>query len=387
MQNDNFYTNLPISKQKVNDLLLDTNAFQEVPSNWYIINTDIKGSTIAINNGMSELVNLIATGSIIAVLNIATEAKIDIPFFFGGDGATLIVPPTLITLIMPALVLHQSNVKKKFDIDLRVGNLLVSEVVEKGKGLKIAKIRVNKFYVIPIILGNGLQYAEKIIKARIISPSNPITDAQLNMEGMECRWNKIPPPNNAEEVVCLIVNVVEEKQQAAIFKNILDQAELIYGPLKNRNPISLDKLSLNIGMPKVMAELSLRKPNYHLFELMKNWCYSIIEKCSFLAGKRSKDYLNELVQLSDTFVMDGRMNMVISGTTKQREKLVKVLDGMEKAKEIIYGIFVSDQSVISCYVRDRKAQHIHFIDGGNGGYTKAAILLKEKIKKSNQPYV
>ena len=72
------------------------------------------------------------------------------------------------------------------------------------------------------------------------------------------------------------------------------------------------------------------------------------------------------------------MNMVISGTSQKRSQLVQSLDEMENAKEIIYGIFVSDQSVISCYVRDRNAQHIHFIDGGNGGYTKAAILLKKK---------
>lgn len=383
MQNDNFYTNLAISQQKVNELLIDTKAFQEVPPNWYIINTDIKDSTIAVNNGMSELVNLIATGSIIAVLNIAAKAKIDIPFFFGGDGATLLVPPTLVELIMPALFMHQSNVKEKFNIDLRVGNLLVGEVVKKGKLLKIAKLEANRLHTIPIVLGNGLQYAEKIIKARIITPQSPKKDALLNLEGMECRWNKIPPPTNAEEVVCLIVNAVEEKEQAFVFKKILDQTELIYGSSQNRNPISLDKLSLNIGMPKVMAELSLRKPNYHFLELMKNWFYSIAGKFWFFTGKTNQDYLNELVQLSDTFVMDGRMNMVISGTSTQREKLVKILEEMEKAKEIIYGIFVSDQSIISCYVRDRNAQHIHFVDGGNGGYTKAATLLKEKIRKNN----
>jgi len=377
MRNDDFYTKLPTLNRRISELLLDTDAFHKVPTNWYIVNTDIKGSTILVNNGMSELVNLVATGSIIAVLNIAAEATIDIPFFFGGDGATLLVPPTLIGLIMPALFLHQSNVKKQFNIDLRVGKLLVAEVIEKGNELKIAKVGVNQLHVIPIILGNGLKYAENIIKAQTITPQNLLENTILNLEGMECSWDKIPPPNNAEEVVSLIVAVQEEKQQAVIFKKILEQIERIYGSNQNRNPVSIDKLSLNAGIPKIKTVLSLRNPNYSFLELIKLWLYSIMGK--FFSGKTDQNDLKELVQLSDTFVMDGQMNMVISGTSKKRTQLVQVLDEMEKTKEIIYGIFVSNQSVMSCYVRDINAQHIHFIDGGNGGYTKAAVLLKEKM--------
>ncbi|WP_417786530.1 DUF3095 family protein [Tenacibaculum sp.] len=55
-----------------------------------------KGSTAAVESGYSELVNLIASGSIIAALNIASKYEIDIPFFFGGDGATLLVPSVLL---------------------------------------------------------------------------------------------------------------------------------------------------------------------------------------------------------------------------------------------------------------------------------------------------
>ncbi|MGS0527189.1 DUF3095 family protein [Zobellia nedashkovskayae] len=34
---------------------------------------------------------------------------------------------------------------------------------------------------------------------------------------------------------------------------------------------------------------------------------------------------------------------------------------------------------MSCYVRNRNAKHIHFVDGGSSGYTRAAKVLKEKI--------
>jgi len=35
---------------------------------------------------------------------------------------------------------------------------------------------------------------------------------------------------------------------------------------------------------------------------------------------------------------------------------------------------------MSCYVRDRKDQHVHFVDGSGGGYTQAAGMLKKKIR-------
>ena len=106
----------------------------------------------------------------------------------------------------------------------------------------------------------------------------------------------------------------------------------------------------------------------------------VIGKYYYLPNSKGKAYLNELIQLSDILVIDGRINMVISGTTKQRQLLIDYLDGLEKDKRIIYGIHVSNESIMSCYVRDRNAKHIHFVDGGSSGYTRAAKVLKEKIQ-------
>jgi hypothetical protein len=73
--------------------------------------------------------------------------------------------------------------------------------------------------------------------------------------------------------------------------------------------------------------------------------------------------------------------MIISGKSEQRSMLTKFLDELESAGKIIYGIHVSKESIISCYVQDRKKHHIHFINGADGGYTKAAMVLKKKMKK------
>ncbi len=381
MNNAHFYTDLPIHTQSVNNILIRPDVFQQIPPNWSVIVTDIKGSTKAVQSGLSELVNLIATGSIIAALNIAAKSKIDLPFFFGGDGATLIVPPTILMEIMDALTLHQNNVKKEFNIDLRVGALAVSAIYEAGAQIKIAKVSINALYAIPIVLGTGLQYAEKIIKSKVIDFQDLNTaDSVLNLEGMECRWNRIPPPPNADEVVCLLIYAKNESEQATVFKKVLDKADTIYGAHQKRNPISLPKLRMNAGLRKIRMELRMRKPSFRFLEWMKNWIYMIGGKYWYLPSKIGKKYLNELVKLADIFVLDGKINMVISGKIAQRKQLLRFLDKMETEDEIIYGFHVSQESIISCYVRNREAHHIHFIDGGDGGYTKAAILLKEKMR-------
>lgn len=381
MNNAHFYTNLPIQTQTINNVLVQPEAFQQIPSNWSVIVTDIKGSTEAVQDGLSELVNMIATGSIIAALNIAAKVKIDFPFFFGGDGATLIVPPTLLTEIMDALVLHQNNVKEEFNIDLRVGCLSVSDVYKADTHINIAKVSINALYSIPIVLGNGLQYAEKIIKSKVINiPDLNNSNLELNLEGMECRWKKILPPTNADEVVCLIIHIKKESEQATYFKEVLDKADTIYGAYQKRNPISLPRLRMDAGLQKIKMELKMRKPNFRFIEWMKNWVLMIGGKYLYLPSKSGKKFLNELIKLADIFVLDGKMSMVISGKIAQRKQLLKYLDEMETAGKILYGVHVSQESIISCYVRNRAANHIHFIDGGNGGYTKAAVLLKKKIK-------
>jgi len=377
-----FYNKLKKHNGSVSAILGTPEVFEKIPINWHIIITDIKESTKSVNDGMSELVNLIATSSIIAALNIASDSKIDIPFFFGGDGATLLVPESLLDNTMAALMVHRANVKDKFDIDLRVGSFPVATVYEGQNELKIAKVNVNALFSIPIVLGNGLHFAESVIKSNSSAVETQPKDVALRLEGMECRWNKIPPPNTSDEVLCLLVDSLKESEQAIVFKNVLDKIENIYGPHQKRNPISIPKLELNVRLKRIRTELRTKKLKYNFKDLLVAWAETLIGKAWYLSSNSGQKYLTELVQLSDIFVLDGRINMVISGSSEKRKLLVAFLEEEEKMGKLIFGFHSSKESIISCYVRNRKANHIHFVDGGAGGYTQAASMLKIKIKNS-----
>jgi hypothetical protein len=377
---DQFYSGLPANHISLSDLLVEEHLFYDVPSDWHVIVTDIRNSTQAVSNGLHETVNLIATGSIVTVLNIAYKAGITVPFFFGGDGATFIVPPSVIDVAMHALLLFKANTFTNFGLELRTGTVTVNEIYENNNELKISKFRSSDILFIPIILGGGLSFAEKIIKgdSYLFSPFSDL-EVVLDLTGMQCRWDKIAPPTNGNEVVTLLVIAGSEKKQSEAYKKVIDLIDEIYGTQGKRQPISVSKLRQKTSFTRMKIELKSRLNNYWALGLFQNW-YNLLLAYFYFQTQQGKSYLNRLVSMSDTLVIDGRINTVISGSRQQRSTLQAALDQLEQEGTIIYGLYVSSESVMSCYVRDLDDGHIHFVDGSNGGYTKAAGVLKQKLR-------
>ncbi|MEL6191676.1 MAG: DUF3095 family protein [Bacteroidota bacterium] len=380
--NNTFYSQLPSLDLPISELVSRMDLFQEVPEEWHIVITDVKNSTAAVQDGQHENINLIATGSIIAALNIARKAGFEIPFFFGGDGGTMIVPPSILSQVMKAELEHSQNASQAFGLSLRVGQVPVKKVYEAGKKLLITKSKITQSYIMPIVLGEGLRYAEDIIKDDSYFLEVVEEDAgSLDLNGMQCRWDRIKPPEQQQEVVALLVDVKESEKQPEVFQKVLASIDAIYGPENNRNPISVPRLALNPTMKKLERETLVR------FGRM-NYLYQIYETLStklgvimFRFNKSYKRYLSKMVELSDTLVIDGRINTVISGNAVQREKLYQALLKMEEEGDLIFGMHVSQESILSCYVRDMKDDHIHFVDGSEGGYTRAAKVLKQKLRR------
>ncbi|NOT52646.1 MAG: DUF3095 domain-containing protein [Chitinophagaceae bacterium] len=377
--NDMFYSRLPVNQIRLGDLLMEEHLFYKIPENWDVVITDVKKSTQAVADGLHETVNLVATGSIVAVLNIAAKAGITVPFFFGGDGATFIIPSSILEPAMKALLQHQQNTEQNFKIMLRVGHVPVEDIYAGGHFLNISKAKASDLFSIPVVLGDGLSYAERIIKGDDYKTGSYLmNEDDLDLTGMQCRWDKIKPPENYDEVVSLLVTVRNMAGQPVIFKKVIDKLDEIYGEHGKRKPITVSKLKLKTTLNKIGTEMKAKLGRRNTGYLLRNWFATILGSLYFKT-KTGKKYLNQLVELSDTLVMDGRINTVISGTKQQREQLQAALDEMEQKGEIHYGLHVSSESVMSCYVRNMNEDHIHFVDGGGGGYTKAAGVLKKKL--------
>ncbi|WP_034920019.1 DUF3095 family protein [Gillisia sp. CAL575] len=377
----NFYSSLDLQTSSISDLVANKSLFSKVPEDWYAVAADIKNSTEAVRNGNHDQVNLVATGSVIAILNLAYSKNMTIPFFFGGDGATMLIPSELLDSTMAALSQHRINTLENFGLELKVGSLSIKEIYEKGVSLEISKVKVSDILTIPIVLGEGLQYAENHIKANFTNSNNASTKTPylLNLEGMECKWDKISPPETNQEVVSLIVIACKDVDPSEVFSKVLQNIDTIYGTLNNRKPISVKRLKLKASLKKLNDEMRTKLGKYNGLYLLKNWITTIFGKYYLKNTGAGKTYLQKLVELTDTLTIDGRINTVITGTPQQRKSLTSYLNHLEEKGKIKYGLHVSEQSVMSCYVRDmKKDDHIHFVDGAGGGYTKAANQLKNK---------
>ncbi len=376
-----FYSDLPAYDVPVNALFSDLSRFSPVPDDWFMVVTDVKNSTGAIKRGLHQEVNLIATGGIITALNLARKHKLTIPFFFGGDGASLLVPPEMIVELMKALAEHRQNTNRNFGLVLRVGHFPVANANGGRVPLMISKVVRSREYHTPVIIGDALHLAEKQLKLADVQDDfiSPEQEGVLDLSGMECRWDAVAPPKPGYEVLCLLVVACDQEQQPVVYQKVLDKVDEIYGMLPQRNPISVQKLQLKASFDRIRTETIVKLGRVVPGPLLRNWLTTLLGHWYINYNKTGRRYARQLVELSDTLVLDGKINTVISGTADQRNRLLAFLREMESNQEITYGWYASNESIVSCYVRERQDQHIHFVDGAQGGYTRAAGMLKSKI--------
>ena len=210
-------------------------------------------------------------------------------------------------------------------------------------------------------------------------PAAGLYDAGFDLQGMECRWDRVEPAVPANEVISLVVTAAGPRPQGPVFKRVVELLDAIYGPPERRNPVSLDRLRLT-GR-KVALETRTRNGRLDVPYFLKNWLLTQYGRLFYLRSREGRYYTRRLVELVDTLVVDGKINTVVTGTPDQRKRLEDGLDAMEAGGEIAYGLFVSRQSIMSCYVTDRRDQHTHFVDGSDGGYTLAAAMWKRKLRR------
>src|SRR5438067_11286329 len=188
----NFYHDLPVLKSFAEAIETDRHA--QVPGDWWIVIADVIDSTKAIEAGAYKKVNTVGVACIAAVVNV--DRSVDMPFVFGGDGATFAVPDAVRERAIPALREAQRLSRESFDLSLRVGLVRVSDLIEKGLRVRMAKIRLSPNVAQATFSGNGWEEAERRVK-------DPLAEGVLRVredegqregsfEGFECRWQGVP---------------------------------------------------------------------------------------------------------------------------------------------------------------------------------------------------
>ena len=382
MANLNFYRDIKALRVPLANALEDQSFFA-LPSDWVVVIADIKNSTRAVAEGRHNDVNLVAAGCLVAALNIAKEKNVEIPFFFSGDGGAVLVPADISDDVVAALQRHNENAQKNFGLTLHLGSLSVEEIFSRGATLKIAKIRVGENLSKALVVGNGLKVAEQSIKKNSQSVQTVSNELELNMTGLECRWDKVKPPGDENEIVCYLVEATDQSMHTEVYRDVLTRMDEIYGSVESRSPLSVNRLKLLLNLKKMENEMKVKfgrwRTRYYIRLLFENFIGQFFFGLNLkLGGIRGQDYLLQLIANADTLTIDGRINTVISGKSEKRKQLLDYLKTQEGKGLLIFGHHISKESVMTCYIENMNAKHIHFVDGSDGGYTEAAKELKAK---------
>lgn len=386
MSSANFYTNLPPLSRFID--LANPTLYTNVPEDWYVLITDVVGSTQAIDQGKYKEVNLVGASSIIAVLNALEMAAI--PFVFGGDGASLLVPPWALHNAREALLSLKALARSAFQLELRVGVVPVAVVTQRCP-LQVAKIRLTPYCSQSSFIGGGLTYATHLVKKderyQLLQESKHPAD----LRGLECHWQDIPSLHG--QIVSLIVKALPTggQRNEVLYQQVIKAIQTIYGSEQRYRPVTPEALNLCFNPRKLILEVRAKTQGrarwLRLLYLVRVLIEILVGRYFIVFNVRVGQmqwgrYREDLCAASDYQKIDDALRMVISGTSSQTHELKAFLEAQRQDGRLVYGLHMSDRALMTCMFMSRRDHHIHFIDGADGGYALAARDLKRQAQEA-----
>ncbi len=319
--------------------VLDQSAYEALPDDWLVGMTDIVDSTSSVEEGRYQDVNFAGVAIIAALGNIL--GTFDFPFTFGGDGAAFAVPSAAIEKASRALRQVRNLAQASLDLSMRIGLFRVCDIRASGRDIRIARYAASPHATYTMFSGGGIRWCEQQLKLGkgYLSHSSDTLVAVPDLTGLSCDWQ--PFPNKNGTILSLMVEPVGERNT-----NFANLAKRIVGFFENQ--------------PKSSAPI----PE---FPSMRRWSTVEIDQKSWAAITANSDFKK----------YDDVLRLTVDCSLDQVAAAMDVLRSAAKRGEIAYGYHCQSHSIMTCFVPSTdQNSHRHFLDGMDGGYAKAAAMLR-----------
>lgn len=375
-----FYDDLP--RHADFDTLVDPARYVPLPEDWLIGVTDVVNSTGAIAEGRYKSVNM-AGATVIAALSNALGG-IRFPFVFGGDGAHFAVPDADAAVARRALGESIRYVEAALGLTLRAALVPVSALRAAGREAAVARFAASGDVSYAMFRGGGLEWAEAEMKrgAHAVAPAAP--DALPDLTGLTCRWDSVAARHGT--ILSLIVLPVAREDGAfrAVVQSVL---ALAASPGEASRPVAdPDGLAMVNGGNR--AAEALTRPQWRrapaLIRLYLNGLIAFQRQMFArnwrVGGFDPARYRRDLVANADYRKYDDGLRLTLDCTPALADRIERLLDGAEKAGDVRFGLHRQATALMTCFVPGIAAgEHVHFIDGADGGYAEASRQLKAKV--------
>ena len=364
------------------DQFVDDQFYVSVPEGHYAVVADIKGSTQAVKAGRYKEVNLVGAAVITSLI---TALKTDFPFVFGGDGASAIIHESQVETARSVLRSLAFHAAEMFDLQLIAGLVPVAELKATGYAIDIAKYQPAQRMPLAMFRGGGLQHAETLIKQDSQYQLQPAAELPRDslFQGLTCRWQDIESQHG--DTVTLLVAPCDPAQAAAQISTVVEQISAILGgSFDGSNPVGAGFSGYRSFLDSLREERKLYDHGWSLgyisciLELL--FVTPIFKWGLYRYFNWSKRYINAVATHADFQKFDDMLRMVIDCSPEQTTKIKTLLESLQDQGKVVYGMQLSESAQMTCYVQGvGDGEHIHFIDGSNGGYTLAAVEMKKRL--------
>lgn len=330
---EQFYNTIPVYTKSLLEMLVDNETHPSLPGDWWVIVSDIENSTYEYERNFYENINVIAGETLRVVLQVAEEAGVSIPYVYGGDGMTAVVPARIKDTVLLALAEYRDARQEYLKgTHLRIGALPVSDIQQAGFAVSVAKFLFTTTHPQPLFVDAGIGYAERLIKDhlqyQVIEQKASIKPK--GVAGIAMQWEVLYAPGERESVLCLIVLPGDVHGYESIYHDIITHIERVYGGYSRRHP--------------------------HVHTLR---------------GGR------EIA--TDVLKLDGSLKTIVVGTDEQAERLLDFLRDRESQGMLTFGYVHTGEPIVTSIIEEREGVQIGLVDVSGGGYTMAAKMLKEKL--------
>jgi hypothetical protein len=378
-----FFDSLPVLPRASDTF--DVERYRAAPDDWALAVTDIVDSTIAIANGRHKTVNFVAAMAIAAAKNLCAPQRI--PFLFGGDGAVIMLPPRHIAQARVALARVRGAAAREQGMVLRIGLATVGTLRRYGCDVRVARYEPSPGNSFGVFLGGGVAVLEDAVRGRghaELAALSAIPDAlddgaPVDLTGLSCRWDALHSQHG--KMLTLIIHGAPEP--GALHAAVLQLAG------QDGDPSAVREATLRERWPPkgFMLEARARQGGGWLaISVVRVLAETLLARLVMARGKPlgrfdPQRYRQEVATNTDFCRHDQTLCFVIDCALERIDAISRYLSECAAAQGFRYGTDVADTALMTCLVTSAtEGLHVHFVDGGGGGYTNAAKRLKSAAR-------
>jgi hypothetical protein len=354
--------------------------YRALPDDWWLAVTDVVGSTAAIAAGRYKTVNMAGASAISATMNALGGGSF--PFVFGGDGATFAVWGEAHARVADALARTARWVADDLDLKLRAALVPMAAVREAGCEASVARFRAAPDATYAMFAGGGVAWATQVMKAGRFAIAPAGAAERPDLSGLSCRWTPMEARHGA--IVSLIVQARPGAEPEAFARAVEAVLALVSRLAREGHPVPED--GPGFAWPPAGLDLEARASRRRDQSVASRRAQLGVATAIAWGLDRTRwkvggfdplRYRRTTARNADYRKYDDGLRLTIDCDDATVAKIEAVLAAAREQGQLDFGIHRQRSALMTCIVPSfMRDDHFHFVDGAEGGYTRAALAIK-----------